>query len=114
MAAKTFDQVNKDVQEKVIRFGRLLRSNGIPISKLVLFGSYAKNKANRNSDIDVCVVSSQFGKDHIEEMQYLFKQRRNVDVLIEPYPASPAEYSELESPIIWEIRKDGLEFQELL
>jgi predicted nucleotidyltransferase len=113
MATKKINQIN-NIQERVLQFGRLLISNGIPISKLVVFGSYAKNKATEYSDIDVCVVSPKFGKDHIEEMQYLFKARRNIDSLIEPYPASPTEYSELESPIIWEINKHGLELQGLL
>jgi len=114
MAQATIGKINKEIQEKVLQFGRLLQREGIPISKLVIFGSYAKNKASKYSDIDVCVVSTKFGKDTTDEMQYLFKERRKIDDLIEPYPASPTEYDEIESPFIWEVRKYGLEISGLL
>lgn len=114
MAQKTNNKINADVQEKVLQFGRSLKRSGIPINKLVIFGSYAKNKATKESDIDVCVVSPNFGKDQIDEMQYLFKARRNIDGRIEPYPVSIDEYRELESPLIWEIKKYGFEISNLL
>ncbi len=114
MDKKTEFILNKGVQEKVLQFGRLLQRSGIPISKLVVFGSHAKNKATGTSDIDVCVVSPKFGSDNVDEMQYLFKQRRKVDTRIEPFPASLSEYAELESPLMSEIRKYGLEISQLL
>ena len=114
MAKKTSEKINIGVQEKVLQFGRLLQQEGISINKLVIFGSYAKNKPSRFSDIDVCVVSSMFGKDSIDEQQFLFKERRKVDSRIEPYPASLLEYRQTESPLMWEIREHGLEISELL
>ena len=114
MATETSYKINKSVEDTVLQFGRYLIQHGTPISKLVIFGSYAKNNAHKYSDIDVCVVSPKFGKDPVDEMQYLFKQRRNVDSSIEPYPASLEAYEELESPIIWEIRKYGKEITALL
>lgn len=114
MAQKTNNKISASVQEKVLQFGRLLKQSGIPINKLVIFGSYAKNKATKESDIDVCIVSPNFGKDQIDEMQYLFKARRDIDGRIEPYPASVEEYRELESPLMWEIRKYGFEISGLL
>jgi predicted nucleotidyltransferase len=38
---------------------------GIKIEKAILFGSIAKNKQTENSDIDVALVSSMFGKNFI-------------------------------------------------
>ena len=109
MATKTIQQINKEVEEKVLAFGRLLEEKGIPVKKLVVFGSYAKNQATINSDIDLCVVSSEFGKDPIDEMQFLVKQTPKIDTMIEPYPFSPQGYNELENPLVLEIRKYGKE-----
>lgn len=113
MAQKS-NTINNKVKNYVLQFGRLLEQEGIPVSKLVIFGSYAKNTASEDSDIDVCVVSSKFGKDTIDEMQFLFKQRRKIDSRIEPYPASITEFNTVQSPLMWEIRKFGLEISNLL
>jgi predicted nucleotidyltransferase len=109
MAQETTHKINKDIEEKVLQFGKQLERDGVPVEKLVIFGSYAKNNATENSDIDVCVVSSVFGKDSLDELMMLAKESRKVDTRIEAHPASPAEFNRLESPLMWEIRKYGLE-----
>ena len=76
---------------------------------MIIFGSYVKDYANAESDIDLCIVSSSFGRDPIDEMQYLFKQTRKVDTRIEPIPVSPKEYRTSSSPLISEIRNSGYE-----
>ena len=114
MDKRTNYKINKEVQEKVLQFGRLLQQEGIPVSKLLIFGSYAKNTATNDSDIDVCVVSPTFGKDVVDEMQFLFKKRRNIDSRIEPYPSSLSEFEKIESPLMSEVRKYGLEISSLL
>ncbi len=70
-----------------------------------------KRKANADSDIDICIVSPKFGKDSIEELQFLLKQRRKVDIRIEPFPVSIKDYQEVISPIIFEIKKFGCEIK---
>ena len=101
-------KINKEVTDKVLEFGKLLEKGGLPVDKLVIFGSYAKNTERAGSDIDVAVISPNFGKDLVDEMQFLFKQRRNIDALIEPYPLSPDEFEKDFSPIVSEIRKYGM------
>ena len=100
--------INKEITDKILAFGKLLREGGLPVDKLVLFGSYARNTQRTGSDIDVAVISPNFGYDLIDEMQFLFKQRRNIDALIEPYPLSPDEFEKDFSPIVSEIRKYGM------
>ncbi|MCM8756566.1 MAG: nucleotidyltransferase domain-containing protein [Candidatus Omnitrophica bacterium] len=59
---------------------------------MFLFGSYAKGKANRDSDIDLIVVSSHFYKGkYMKHMQYLFKKSAKISSLLEPIPATPDE-----------------------
>jgi len=90
-----------------LNFGKAVEKKGVPVKKLVIFGSYAKGNARKESDIDVCVVSPIFGKDSVEETQFLFKVRREVDSRIEPLPVSVEEYKEMNSPIVFEIKKFG-------
>ena len=105
MAKKT---INKKIIEKVWQFRETIEAAGVPVEKMVVFGSQAKGNATKNSDIDVCVVSKNFGKDDIEEMQWLWKKTRFIDARIEPYPLSSDEFANGFSPIIDEIRKYGI------
>ncbi len=86
-----------------------MEREGTPVEKLILFGSYARDEADKESDIDLCIISSKFGKDPIDELQFLLKKTRKVDSRIEPIPISPQEYRELGSPLIAEIKKFGRE-----
>lgn len=62
---------------------------------------------DKESDIDLCVVSPNFGDDPVAELQFLLKQTCKVDTRIEPIPVSPREYREAISPLIHEIKKYG-------
>ena len=101
--------INKDIRNIALKFADILERQGIPVEKLIVFGSYVKNRAAEESDIDLCIVSPKFGKDPIEELQFLFKQTRKIDTRIEPIPVSPQEYRESFSPLIFEIKKFGRE-----
>ena len=47
--------------------GRCLRESGVTPSKIILFGSQAKGKATKESDIDVVIISEDFrNKDILE------------------------------------------------
>ena len=61
--------------EKIILRYLVVVGMDIEISDAFLFGSYAKGEAKADSDIDLCVISPDFGKDEIEEGQYLFKKK---------------------------------------
>ena len=100
--------LKKEIKKIVQQYRRNIENAGIPIEKMVLFGSYARGNARKDSDIDVCVVSPDFGKDDIEEMQTLFKKSARIDTRIEPYPLSSDEFANGFSPIIDEIRKYGI------
>ncbi len=101
----------KDVRSTALKFAEILEGQGITVEKMIVFGSHVKNKASEESDIDLCIVSPEFGKDPVEELQFLFKQTRKVDTRIEPIPVSPQEYRESLSPLIFEIKKFGREIE---
>lgn len=103
--------MSKDIIARVLRYKNILEKQGIPVQKLVIFGSYAKKKQRPDSDIDVCVVSPMFGMDSVRDMQFLLKQRRKIDSRIEPIPVSPKDYRDVTSPLIYEIKKFGKEIK---
>lgn len=59
---------------KAVKFlERCLRENGLNISKIILFGSQAKRKATKESDIDILIVSEDFRNKDIFERAKLTK-----------------------------------------
>lgn len=95
---------------KIVRkFSALLKEAGIPVEHVILFGSYAKGEAGKDSDIDLCVVSKSFGKDRLKEIGILLKFAARVDGRIEAIPASiKAWRTDKLSPILHEVRRTGV------
>lgn len=89
------------------KYRQVLVDAGIPIEKMILFGSYAKGTAKPWSDVDVCVVSPIFGKDAHDEMVRLMNLTRAVDDMIEPHPYSPKNLSDPWDPLAHEILTHG-------
>lgn len=112
MDQTTFRQkLNKEEVEAIIkRYINEIRKE-LPISEVFLYGSYAKGKADQDSDIDICLISSKFGKDDVEESQYLLKKTIGIDTRLEPVGYSPVAYQREESPLIYEIKKYGREIK---
>lgn len=91
------------------RFVKILKKNGISIDRVILYGSYARNKIRPGSDIDVAIVSKDFGKDRVEEGMTLFKIAGEIDTRLEPVPISTNAYeNDTWVPLIYEIRENGI------
>lgn len=100
----------REVIEIIRKYGEKLKEQGINFQKLILFGSYAANAAHRDSDIDIAVVSRDFGKDRFKERVLLTTIAYYVDVRIEPYPVNLKEFSTNSwQTIIHEIKSKGIE-----
>jgi len=97
----------KDVINIVRRFSRHLIRKGIPVTRAILFGSWAKGTAQSDSDIDIGIVSPNFGKDDFEDLGYLLHETRYVDDRIEPAPLSIEDYETDSTPFVMEIKKTG-------
>ncbi|MEK7154924.1 MAG: nucleotidyltransferase domain-containing protein, partial [Patescibacteria group bacterium] len=68
----------------VKRYLQEVRKLGLNIDKAYLFGSYAKGKVWEGSDLDVCIISTDFGKDYYTDKMLLNKAALKVDARIEP------------------------------
>ena len=80
---------------------------GITFTKVILFGSYAKNNARDMSDIDLALVSDSFSGMPLDDRRKI--SAANVQFRdIEPHPFA-TKYFEQGDPFIDEIKKTGSE-----
>lgn len=105
-------KIPKPVEREIQRYIRILSQDNLPIAKVILFGSWAKGKARKGSDIDLCIVSPQFD-DTRRANQYLWSKREifNLDYTIEPVGFSPKDLRDKYNSLIQEIKQTGIEFQ---
>lgn len=81
---------------------------GIPVERMILFGSRARGDAGPWSDIDVCVVSRRFGRDRFGERVRLARIAVHIEPLIEPVGLHPRELSDPWDSLAAAIRADGI------
>ncbi len=102
--------VKETIIAKIRSFTDTLKKQNIKIDKVVLYGSQATGCSHEYSDIDVAIISPDFGKDRYEEGAYLFELASSIDPLIEPVPISTSSYqNDTWIPLIHEIRSHGIE-----
>ena len=84
-----------------------LKLNNIDIAKAYLFGSYAKEQYNENSDLDLAIIIRDL-KDKFSMQVKLLIIRRNKELIIEPHPFDVNEFV-IPNPFVEEIIKTGIE-----
>ena len=90
------------------RFVELVKKQ-IPVSQAYLFGSYAKNRAEEVSDIDIYIVSPVFGKSYWDEESLLRRLSLKVDDRIEPVAFNPEDLEDKYNQLAFEIKKYGVQ-----
>ena len=99
----------RQVVKIINKFVRELKSHDIAIDHIILYGSYARGRVRPDSDIDVAVVSRDFGKDTVEEGMRLFRIAGKIDTRLEPVPITLKAYeNDTWVPLIYEIRAKGV------
>lgn len=105
MAKKSI--LNDTPKNLIKRYKKALEKAGVPVEKIILFGSYATGKPKPYSDIDLCVVSKIFGKDDYDESVFLGKLTIDIDTMLEPHPYHPKDLENPYDPLAYEIKKHG-------
>jgi len=78
-----------------------MEKTGILVSRMILFGSFAKGTSNEDSDIDVVILSPSFsGKNLWDRIGILTPALREFPEPIEAIALTPEEWDEEESLII--------------
>lgn len=89
-----------EVINSAVKYGELLSTLFDDI-EIRLFGSYHHNTANKHSDIDLAVISSDFADmNYMLSLKLLNRLKINIDVEIEPISIIP---DELQNPKIGSI-----------
>ncbi|MBI4654703.1 MAG: nucleotidyltransferase domain-containing protein [Nitrospirae bacterium] len=104
--------VEREIVEKIKEFIKELKRQKIKVKKVIIYGSRVSGKAHKYSDIDVAIVSPDFGKDRFKEGTRLFEIASKIDSRIEPVPLSVKSYQkDTWVPLIYEIRTKGIELK---
>ena len=102
----------KDVSLKTAQlFISSLRDAGIEVSEAYLFGSVAKGLADKDSDIDLAVVSNDFQGIRYYDIKKISKYRRKIDLRLEIHPFSRQEVEQDPPQFFLKIKRDGLPVQ---
>ena len=87
----------------------LRHDHGLDVSQAVVFGSYARGKADEWSDIDLVVVAPKFDDAFSrDDVSLLWRVAAHTDSRIEPIPCGVRQWVEDQSSAIIEIaRREG-------
>jgi uncharacterized protein len=110
MAKKTIELI-PDIKKYIIYI-----KSQIDVKKIILFGSYAKGNQNEESDIDLAIVSPQFGYSPLLEKIRLYELKYDADIQadIEPVPIGLDEYEGNDNFFINEIKKEGIDITNII
>jgi predicted nucleotidyltransferase len=88
----------------------LLNEAGLKIQKAFLYGSFARNEARPDSDIDVMLVSENFDHFDIKAKAKAWQLTRKVDLRIEPFTIGIKRFfSDDDSALVDQVKKEGIE-----
>ena len=102
--------IPKNILEIIIKYIQEL-SKEISIDKVIIFGSYAKNTYNEDSDIDIAIFSKDFKNSSIiEDMSFLLIKTSGLGIDLQPEPFTLDDYSNPDG-LVKEILDTGIELK---
>ena len=105
-------EITGELKLKIDRYLNKLK-NEIKINYAILYGSYAYGNPTKDSDIDIAIISENFGKNHIKEMQFLSVKRLISESSIEPYAIGLDEFNKrIKGDFLSEIYEKGIIIEE--
>jgi len=102
--------VTEEIRDIISRFVTALTTRGIRVEKTLVYGSVATNRETGDSDLDVAVISADFGCDRYREGTLLNQIAWRINPRLHPVPISSDSFqNETWIPLVHEIRSHGLE-----
>lgn len=71
-------------------------SEWIRVERVILFGSRARGDASEVSDVDLLVISSDFGRDILADYALLYRSLPALDVDVDMIPYTPIKLASAE------------------
>ena len=102
---KKIDNVIKEFKSKVKKL------YGSKLKEIILYGSWARNMANEDSDIDLLVVLKEEiipGKEIDRMIDIITEINLENNVLLSVYPVSEKDYQMVRSPLLLNVRREGI------
>ncbi|HFQ93494.1 MAG TPA: nucleotidyltransferase domain-containing protein [Anaerolineae bacterium] len=100
------------VQQAIRQFKQAVKEiYGSRLKQVVLYGSWARGDASKESDIDLMVVLSgkvQPGLELDRMIDVITDINLEYDVLISVLPVSEDNFNTLQSPLLLNVRKEGV------
>jgi len=85
---------------------------GKRLEKIILYGSYARGDATEDSDIDLLIVlkGKVVAGEEIDRMIDIITEiNLKYGVLISVYPISKDDYKNVNSPLLLNVRREGVQ-----
>jgi len=100
-----------DAKKIAKKYAERLKKENYPFVAIYLFGSHAKGKAHKWSDIDVAVISDKMKRNRDKGRFLLWHIRRDVDSMIEPHGFTVKDFQDDNDPMVYEIKKTGVRIE---
>jgi predicted nucleotidyltransferase len=84
---------------------------GKKLKNIILYGSWARGDATEESDIDLLIVLEDTiipGKEIDRMIDIITEVNLKYGVLLSVYPVSQEDYSKLNSPLLINVRREGI------
>ena len=94
------------VEESIRRFVAEVKRQH-DVQAIYLFGSHVTGNTHKWSDIDLLVVSPDFGADRLEARLGLMRIARHIDNRIEPHPLAPKDFN-INNHLAYEVQRAGV------
>ena len=97
-----------EVRKIIKKYADKLKSENFDFKEIYLFGSYAKGKDSKWSDIDIAIVTDKLKRSRENNYLKLCDFRLDVDNRIEPHAFTVSEFKNVLDPMVYEIKKTGI------
>jgi len=92
------------------KYCTLLNLSGIPVKKAFLYGSYSKNEATTDSDIDIMIVPEVFDKSNDMLKARAWRLTEKINIKIEPYTIGLKQFlNDDVSPLLQIVKQEGIQ-----
>lgn len=101
-----------EIKRIIVEFKKEVKElYGERFKNIILYGSWARDEASEESDIDLLIVlegSVTPGKEIDRMIDIITEINLKYGVLISVYPVSEDDYSKINSPLLMNVRQEGI------
>ncbi len=100
----------ENIRQYALRIRHDLKKESIIVDCVILFGSYARGTSKKGSDIDLAVISRDFGRDRFNEGILLNLCASKIHPDIEAVPVSLHDWFDDQplSQVLHQVQKEGI------